>query len=250
MYERNRIYINSEEQGKIKDFPILFAGLGVGSVIAECALRLGFENLTLVDGDIVEGNNLNRQNYRKADISCTKAESLYKRLISINPTSKIQFSTTYLDRSNIPKWVEGHQVVINALDFDTEAPLFLDEYCRQNQIPVLHPYNLGWAGAVAVVDHQSLPLQSIIDKTESFTEVTMVEYIKGHLRYWGSPEIWLEEVLTAYINEKPQLSPPQLSIGSWILASMCTHILFNLATDLKVKKFPDFYFSKFGNFQD
>ena len=244
MYERNRIYINSEEQGKIKDFPILFAGLGVGSVIAECALRLGFENLTLVDGDIVERNNLNRQNYKQGDISYAKAKSLYNCLNSINPNAKIQFSNTYLNRSNIPSWVDGHQVVINALDFDTEAPLYLDEYCRQNQITVIPPYNLGWAGAVAVVDHQSLPLQSIIDKGGRFSEITMVEYIKGHLRYWGNPEIWLEEVLVAYINEKPRLSPPQLSIGSWLLGSMCTHILFNLATGLTVKKFPDFYFSK------
>lgn len=53
-YNRNRIYIPTLVQEKIKDVNILLAGCGIGSVIAECALRMGFENITLVDGDNVE----------------------------------------------------------------------------------------------------------------------------------------------------------------------------------------------------
>ena len=43
MYSRNRIYIKPDEQEKIKHFRVLLGGAGLGSVIAECALRLGFE---------------------------------------------------------------------------------------------------------------------------------------------------------------------------------------------------------------
>ena len=43
MYSRNRIYIKLDEQEKIKHFRVLLGGAGLGSVIAECALRLGFE---------------------------------------------------------------------------------------------------------------------------------------------------------------------------------------------------------------
>ena len=42
-YNRNRIYIKPDEQEKIKHFRVLLGGAGLGSVIAECALRLGFE---------------------------------------------------------------------------------------------------------------------------------------------------------------------------------------------------------------
>ncbi|MEG2310301.1 MAG: ThiF family adenylyltransferase, partial [Chryseobacterium sp.] len=48
-YARNRLYIQEEEQEIIKNTPILFAGCGIGSNIAECALRFGFENITIVD---------------------------------------------------------------------------------------------------------------------------------------------------------------------------------------------------------
>ena len=84
-YSRNRLYVTEEEQNQIKDIPILLAGSGIGSNIAECALRFGFENITIIDGDVVENSNLNRQNYTFYDISEYKAETLYNRLKSINP---------------------------------------------------------------------------------------------------------------------------------------------------------------------
>ena len=58
-YERNRIYVSEIEQQQIKDFRILLGGAGLGSNIAETALRLGFECITIVDGDRVEESNLN-----------------------------------------------------------------------------------------------------------------------------------------------------------------------------------------------
>ena len=42
-YSRNRIYVSEEEQEKVRRTRILLGGAGIGSVIAECALRLGFE---------------------------------------------------------------------------------------------------------------------------------------------------------------------------------------------------------------
>ncbi|TGX79503.1 hypothetical protein E5358_14850 [Palleniella muris] len=68
-YSRNRIYVNAEEQKKVRNTRILLGGAGIGSIIAECALRFGFENITIVDGDKVELSNLNRQNYTEGDIS-------------------------------------------------------------------------------------------------------------------------------------------------------------------------------------
>ena len=83
-YDRNRLYINEDDQDKIKSVSILLGGAGIGSIIAECALRFGFETITIVDGDRVEESNLNRQNYTKADIGKYKAETLARRLLKIN----------------------------------------------------------------------------------------------------------------------------------------------------------------------
>ncbi len=91
-YNRNRIYVSEEEQDKIRGTRILLGGAGIGSVIAECALRFGFEDIVIVDGDKVELSNLNRQNYVKTDIGKSKAECLAKRLLRINPQSQYSIS--------------------------------------------------------------------------------------------------------------------------------------------------------------
>ncbi len=88
-YNRNRIYVSEDEQEKVRETRILLGGAGIGSIIAECALRFGFENIVIVDGDRVELSNLNRQNYVKSDIGKSKAECLAKRLLRINPKANI-----------------------------------------------------------------------------------------------------------------------------------------------------------------
>ena len=80
-YSRNRIYLTKEEQQTIKSFPVILGGSGIGSVIAECALRMGFENITIIDGDQVELSNLNRQNYIEEDIATDKVNAIKKKII-------------------------------------------------------------------------------------------------------------------------------------------------------------------------
>lgn len=142
-YSRNRIYISEEEQERIKQVRILLGGAGIGSIIAECALRFGFENITIVDGDKVEESNLNRQNYVHSDIGKYKAEALSKRLLKINPKAEISFFNTFINKTNVEEIVFGHHIAINALDFKDDTPLVFDQVCSDKKIPVLHPYNFG-----------------------------------------------------------------------------------------------------------
>lgn len=242
-YDRNRIYISKEEQEQIKDIPIILGGSGIGSVIAECALRLGFENITIVDGDEVELTNLNRQNYTEDDISRNKTEAIKNRLESINKGAKISVLDYYLTADNLREIIEDHKIAINALDFSTEVPLLFDSLCQELQIPVLHPYNLGWGGLVTIIDPNGCSLNSIAKPNEKFNEIDVVEYATSYLEYWGNKQEWLEEIISKYKNEKEKLSPPQLSIASWILGGICTHVLFKIATNKDIKVFPEFYLS-------
>ncbi len=246
-YIRNRIYVTQEEQKMIKDFPVLLAGSGIGSVIAECALRLGFENITIIDGDQVEESNLNRQNYVNSDVSLNKVDVIKNRLLSIHPEANITVHNCYLTSNNIDLFLEGKKAAINALDFSSDTPLIFDKLCQQNYIPVLHPYNLGWGGLLAVISSKSPSLESIAKPNEDFTEVNVVEYASSYLKFWGNPHDWINEVLTRYKEEEEIISPPQLSVASYLVASMCTHILFNIATGKEIKEFPEFYMTTLMN---
>ncbi len=238
LYQRNRIYLTEKEQNLIKTYPVLIAGCGIGSNIAECALRFGFENLTVIDGDTVEQSNLNRQNYTSGDISLYKSERLFKRLKEINPDADIKFHTEYISHENINSFIKVHKAAINALDFTSDIPLCFDRLCQEKNINILHPYNLGWAGLVTVITSDSKGLNSI---SNNFNELEMVKYIIGNLKSRGKNYRWLENIFNEYINEKEKIAPPQLSIASWILGGMCTNLLYILATKQEIKKFPDYY---------
>ncbi|QTD39273.1 ThiF family adenylyltransferase [Polaribacter batillariae] len=235
--------MTKKEQEIIKDYPIILGGSGIGSNIAECALRLGFENITIVDGDQVELSNLNRQNYTESDISADKTEALAKRLKSINSKAKITVRNCFLTSKNVKEYIQGYKIAINALDFSSEVPLLFDKICQEQNIPVLHPYNLGWGGLVTVITPKGLSLNAIAKPNETFSELNMVEYASSYMKFWNDKQSWIDNVIKEYKKEKEDLSPPQLAIGSWMVAAMCTHILFNIATKKEVKKFPEFYLS-------
>lgn len=243
-YNRNRIYITQEEQERIKDYPVLIAGSGMGSVIAECALRFGFENITIVDGDEVDKSNLNRQNYTEKDLEVSKVNALSQRLLSINKNAKIRCLEFFLTEENIEAYIKDHQVAINTLNFNSSVPLLFDTVCQKHEIPVLHPYNIGWGSLVTIIDKDGLLLDSISRLDEKFNEVTIVKYASSYLKFWGNPQEWINDVLKKYKEEEGDLPPPQLAIASWSVAAMCTHLLFNIATGKKYKKFPEFYLSK------
>ncbi|MCJ8154923.1 ThiF family adenylyltransferase [Chryseobacterium sp. SSA4.19] len=238
LYQRNRIYLTEKEQELIKTYPILIAGCGIGSNIAECALRFGFENLTIIDGDYVEASNLNRQNYISDDILFYKSERLFKRLKEINPEADIKFHTEYINHQNVHSLIKDHKAAINALDFTSDIPLYFDQLCQEKNIPILHPYNLGWAGLVTVLTSDSENLNSV---STNFNELEMVKFIISDLKSKRKNYKWLEDILDTYISEEVKTSPPQLSVASWILGGICTHLLYLMATQKGIKKFPDYY---------
>jgi len=245
-YLRNRLYISAAEQKILKNFPLFIAGSGIGSNIAECALRTGFEKICVADGDLIEDSNLNRQNYSEDRIGTPKAEALAARLKSINTRAEITCVNRYLTADNMPD-LTGYGAVVNALDFKDTTPQVLDQRCLQRGVPVIHPYNLGWGAMVTVLAPEG-PMLSSLMKTENFSEIDVVAYAAGYQRFWKKPQAWLEDILNRYTAEKDLLPPPQLAIGSWYAAAMSAHLLVKIATDQFYKTFPEFYInSLFGD---
>ena len=241
-YSRNRLYLSEREQNLIKDYKIFLGGAGIGSIVAECALRLGFEHITIVDGDKVERSNLNRQNYTESDIGKYKAECLAKRLISINPKAQIDYHVKFLDANNIEKLLDGHDVAINALDFKDETPFIFDKICQKGKIPVLHPYNFGWAGFVTVVNPLGHSISELAEEFKEF-ELKVAEYVTENGTIRNQSVEWLDRVVTQYREESKTLPPPQLSIASWIAAGLCSTVMYHLAMGNSIDYFPKYYLS-------
>lgn len=245
LYERNRIYISDEKQVKIKKFKVFLGGAGLGSNIAEVALRLGFENITIADGDLVSESNLNRQNYTQKDIGRKKVDVLKERLLSINPNAQITAIASYIDKDNVRDLLVGHDVAINAIDFTSDIPFLFDEVCKELGITVLHPFNVGFAGVVMVIKPDSPSFRSLIDKnkdSELPPEVKAIRYVVDYFNYWAKPKLWMDDILYQYQKENFTTQPPQLSIASSYVAGMVASVLYRLAIGGFVKVLPKFYY--------
>jgi sulfur carrier protein ThiS adenylyltransferase len=112
---------------KIKKSVVGIAGLGgLGSAIAIALARIGVGGLILVDFDVVEPSNLNRQQYFVHQIGMPKVEALQKNIATINPYVKIQIYQEKLDRDNVERIFKEAEVVVEAFDRAEEKAMLIN----------------------------------------------------------------------------------------------------------------------------
>ena len=112
---------------KIKKSVVGIAGLGgLGSVVAIALARVGVGKLILVDFDVVEPSNLNRQQYFIHQIGMPKVEALKKNIADINPYVKTESYQERLDRNNVERIFKGAQVVVEAFDHAEEKAMLIN----------------------------------------------------------------------------------------------------------------------------
>ena len=85
--ERASLLFKDEGLQKLKKASVLVVGVGgVGSFAAEFLVRAGIGNLTIVDGDVVDITNINRQlPALHSTIGLSKIDVVGDRLLDINP---------------------------------------------------------------------------------------------------------------------------------------------------------------------
>ena len=102
---------------KLKNASVAIAGLGgLGSNIAVMLARSGVGHLFLVDFDVVDTTNLNRQVYMIPHIGIPKTEALTRILKDINPYLNITSKQIKVDENNIQSLFCGYPIVCEAFD--------------------------------------------------------------------------------------------------------------------------------------
>lgn len=96
----------------------IFGVGGVGSVCAECLVRSGACNLTLIDSDCVSESNINRQLPAfVSTIGQAKVDVLAKRFADVNPNAKIVAVQSLYSMDNRSRFdFKSFDVVIDAID--------------------------------------------------------------------------------------------------------------------------------------
>ena len=102
---------------KLKKTRVCILGLGgLGSNVAVLLARSGIGYLKLVDFDIVEASNLNRQQYRISHIGIKKTEAMKSIIREINPFVEVDILDIKVDRENIYSIVGDIEIVVEAFD--------------------------------------------------------------------------------------------------------------------------------------
>ena len=113
---------------KLKKTRVCILGLGgLGSNVAVLLARSGIGFLKLVDFDIVEASNLNRQQYRVSHIGMKKTEAMKSIIKEINPFVETEVLDIKIDRKNIYSTVRDIEIVVEAFDRAETKAMTLEE---------------------------------------------------------------------------------------------------------------------------
>lgn len=152
--DRTEKLIGTENLKKIKNANIVVFGLGgVGSYVVEGLVRSGIENIAIIDKDVVDITNINRQiiaNTNTVGLPKVKVET--DRILSINPNSNIIGIQEFISKDNITEVMNkiNHEFkktnkhskelaisyVIDAID-TISSKLEIIKYCNTNDIPLI-----------------------------------------------------------------------------------------------------------------
>lgn len=110
---------------RVKGARVGIAGLGgLGSSIAVALARTGIGYLHLVDFDVVEPSNLNRQQYKIKQLGMLKTDALKMELEEINPWINIRVDTVRVTARNAAQLFEQDDIICEAFD-EPEAKAML-----------------------------------------------------------------------------------------------------------------------------
>jgi molybdopterin/thiamine biosynthesis adenylyltransferase/rhodanese-related sulfurtransferase len=143
--------IGVEGQIKLLDAKVLLLGAGgLGSPSALYLAAAGVGTIGIVDNDVVDLSNLQRQVAHSSErIGVPKVDSAEIAIREINPDVRVVKHPVRLDASNIMEILPGYDIVIDGLDNFPTRYLLNDASVRL-QIPVVSASILGWDGQLSV----------------------------------------------------------------------------------------------------
>ena len=123
---------------KLKKAKVCILGLGgLGSNVAVLLARAGIGYLKLIDFDVVEASNLNRQQYRISHIGIKKTEAMKSIIREINPFVETEVLDIKIDRKNIYSIVGDIEIVVEAFDrAETKAMTLEELLTNKNKIVI------------------------------------------------------------------------------------------------------------------
>lgn len=223
MFERTLEIIEQELLNKIKKQKILLVGVGgVGGFAFESLVRLGFQNITIIDSDKIEESNLNRQIISTRNtLGSKKVDVAKNRGYSINPDLNMITYDIFLNKDNIDSiFNEPFDYIIDACDTITTKVLLIKK-AKEKSIKIISCMGTGNR-----IDPSKIQITKLNKTSNDPLARKMREQIKKEHLSLNIPVIWSSEIPCKTKNRTP---------GSMILvpASAGLQATYFILDDLK-----------------
>ena len=169
-YSRQILLKNIQRDGqeKLAKSHVVIIGCGaLGTTIANNLARSGIGHIRIIDRDLVELNNLQRQNlFDEEDIGFPKASNAAKKLRKINSDIKIDCIVDDVNHENIENIIKDMDVVLDGTD-NMLIRFLINDACVKRGIPWVY------GGAIQT---QGMTMNIIPSQTPCFRCVVQVHY--------------------------------------------------------------------------
>ena len=161
-YSRNMAALSEDECAVLARSKVAIVGCGgLGGLVIEALARIGVGYLRVIDGDVFEASNLNRQLLcTESALGREKAMVASERVEAINSTVEVEPVVTMLGEENAAVLLDGVDCVVDCLD-NLEARFWMAHACQNLGIPIVYGAIAGWFGQVCTVYPGDLSFVSI-----------------------------------------------------------------------------------------
>lgn len=171
-YKRQMLLFGDEGQERLKKAHIFIAGAGgLGSPVSLYLAVAGIGTITIIDMDVVDQGNLNRQILHfDRDIGKKKSVSAEEKLTAINPDITVHAIDTRIDGSNAARLIGTADGIVDAMD-NYPTRYLLNDIAIQKEIPLFHGAIRGFYGQATTIIPKKTPCLKCIFPKAPPTEV-------------------------------------------------------------------------------
>ena len=160
-YERNVPALSEEECNILLGKRVLVVGCGgLGGHLIDMLARIGVGMLRVVDGDVFEPSNLNRQLLSEVPLlGVSKAKAAAAKISRVNPEVSVEAVDSFLTEKNVKRLLLFCDVVLDGLD-NIESRRILAKECERAGVPYIYGAVNGWVAQAAI----SMPGDHLVEK--------------------------------------------------------------------------------------
>ena len=120
-------YFTKDEVARLRAARVGIAGAGgLGSNVALMLARSGVEDMLIIDDDVVDASNLNRQQYWPRHVGRPKVEALAELLRELNPRIRLELMNARLDEATLPPLLPVCPIWVEAFDAPEAKTLLVE----------------------------------------------------------------------------------------------------------------------------